>query len=181
MQLAKGLRPVQPPAHVWQGIVKRLNMPDSSPAARPSRAWVSRLAIAASVLIVCGLAALLYWRSQQPGRVSEIATIAAPSGEALWQVEIYRTTGRLIVHTTHLPSRPTDRDYELWALPTGGTPVSLGVLPGGGTFQRNLSATQQQALAHTAKVAVTLEPLGGSPTGQPTSTPIFIASLRVVG
>jgi anti-sigma-K factor RskA len=52
------------------------------------------------------------------------------------------------------------------------------VLPAAGTAQRTLTAVQQQALANAAQVAVTVEPLGGSPTGQPTSTPIFVAPLR---
>ena len=34
------------------------------------------------------------------------------------------------------------------------------------------------ALANSAQVAITVEQIGGSPTGQPTSTPIFVAPLR---
>jgi anti-sigma-K factor RskA len=33
-------------------------------------------------------------------------------------------------------------------------------------------------LANAAMVAVTVEPLGGSPTGQPTTTPVYVAPLR---
>jgi anti-sigma-K factor RskA len=106
----------------------------------------------------------------------EVATITTPTGSRVWEVDVY--SGRLIVHAGQLPARPTDRDFELWALPTGGKPVSLGLLPATGTAQRILTAAQQQALANAAQVAVTVEPLGGSPTGQPTTTPIFVAPLR---
>jgi anti-sigma-K factor RskA len=170
MQLAKGVRPIRPPPRVWQGIRARLNL------AQPRRRSVRALAIAASVLLVAGLSALLYWRSLGPGKLVEVATITTPTGSRVWEVDVY--SGRLIVHAGQLPARPTDRDFELWALPTGGKPVSLGLLPVTGTAQRILTAAQQQALANAAQVAVTVEPLGGSPTGQPTTTPIFVAPLR---
>ena len=79
------------------------------------------------------------------------------------------------------PSHAADRDFELWALPTGGKPVSLGVLPASGSAKRALTVAQQQALANATQVAVTVEQLGGSPTGQPTTTPVFVAPLRVPG
>ncbi|MFL6606040.1 MAG: anti-sigma factor domain-containing protein [Steroidobacteraceae bacterium] len=172
MQLAKGIRPIRPSAHVWQGIRARLNLTTREPRRRTARA----LAIAASVLLVAGLSALLYWRSFGPGKLVEVATISTPTGLQMWEVDVY--SGRLIVHTGQLPPHPTDRDFELWALPAGGKPVSLGLLPTTGTAQRTLTTVQQQALANASLVAVTVEPLGGSPTGQPTSTPVFVAPLR---
>jgi anti-sigma-K factor RskA len=172
MPLASGLRPVQPPPHVWQGIRTRLNLVESPRRSRPGRP----LAIAAGVLLIAGLSALLYWRSVST-RPTEVASITTQAGAQVWQVDVY--TGRLVVHAGQLPPHPTDREYELWALPAGGKPVSLGVLPGTGTAKRELTAAQQQALANAAQVAVTLEPTGGSPTGQPTSTPLFVAPLRV--
>ena len=51
-------------------------------------------------------------------------------------------------------------------------------MPAGGTAQRNLTDVQKQALANSAQVAITVEQLGGSPTGQPTSTPIYVVPLR---
>jgi len=178
MHLARGLRPIEPPEQVWHGIRARLNLPAGL---EPRRRSTGRLlAIAASILLVAGLAALLYWRGLQPGRISAVASIAAPSGQQIWQVEVYGTTGRLVVLARRLPAHPSDRDYELWALPAGGKPVSLGLLPATGSTQRTLTAAQQQALAHAPQVAVTLEPLGGSPTGQPTTTPIYIVPLQSV-
>ena len=66
MQLAKGVRPVRPPAHVWQGIRTRLNLSRNEPRQRPRRV----LAIAASLLLVAGLSALLYWLSTGPARLA---------------------------------------------------------------------------------------------------------------
>jgi len=174
--LARALQPVPPPPQVWQGIRARLNLPEHRARTRPAYA----LAIAASILMIIVLGAIVYWRTTQPGRLSEVATISAPAGTAAWQVEIYGERGRLLVRAGQLPPRPANRDFELWALPTGGKPVSLGLLPAGGTAERNLTEAQLQALSHATQVAVTVEPAGGSPTGQPTSTPIFVVPLRTV-
>ena len=174
LSLAKGLRPIRPPPHVWQGILTRLNLTRRQPRRSTGRVW----AIAASVVLVAGLSALLYWRSLGPGKLSEVATIAAPGGAQIWEVDVYGTSGRLIVKAGSLPAHPTDRDFELWALPAGGKPVSLGVLPASGSSDRTLTVAQRAALANTTQIAVTLEQLGGSPTGQPTTTPIYVVPLR---
>jgi anti-sigma-K factor RskA len=86
----------------------------------------------------------------------------------------------MIVRASQAGPHPTAHDYELWALPVGGKPVSLGVIPVEGTTRRTLTTAQQQALANTQQVAVTLEQLGGSPNGQPTAKPIFVAPLNGV-
>ncbi len=181
--LTARIRPERPPPHVWEGIRARLNLARSGslPGARAARARRPgrTAAIAASVLLVAGMATLVYWRLQT-GPLSETATLSAPSGTSLWSVEVYGRSGRLIVRSAQPPARPTDRDYELWALPAGGQPVSLGVLPPRGVQQRMLSTSQLQSLLNSAQIAVTLEQSGGSPSGQPTSKPLFIAPLHVI-
>src|SRR5262249_2721799 len=74
MALARGLQPVQPPPHVWQGIRTRLGLVESPRRPRIARVW----AIAASVLLVAGLSALLYWNrvSTRPTEVASITTQA---------------------------------------------------------------------------------------------------------
>jgi anti-sigma-K factor RskA len=57
----------------------------------------------------------------------------------------------------------------------------LGVLPAEGTSSRELTAIQKAALASSSQVAVSIEPAGGSPTGQPTGDIVFVAPLRASG
>jgi anti-sigma-K factor RskA len=172
------LKPASPPAHVWQGIRARLN-----PPAAGQRRRLRVLALAASVVLVMLVGALLYWRTLGPGRALEAATISAASGNWMWQVEIYGRPGEehLSIRASTLAAAPAGRDYELWALPKGKAPVSLGLLPYRHALTRRaLSAAQQQALANSAQLAVSVEPPGGSPTGQPTGTVVFVVPLRAV-
>jgi anti-sigma-K factor RskA len=181
LPLLHELRPLQPPPHVWRAIQARLELP----ASVPRGALWRPLALAASVLLVTALAALLYWRTLAPGRAVELATISAPSGALMWQVEVSARAGEahaLEVRAGAFATHPPGRDYELWALPASGQPVSLGVLPyHAAALHRALSRAQTQALAGSLKLAVSVEPPGGSPTGQPTGAIVFVVPLQTVG
>jgi anti-sigma-K factor RskA len=56
---------------------------------------------------------------------------------------------------------------ELWALPKDGKPRSLGLVRNAGETRLVLAANDARLAGMTA-LAVSLEPGGGSPTGQPT-------------
>ncbi|MDE3177323.1 MAG: anti-sigma factor, partial [Pseudomonadota bacterium] len=72
---------------------------------------------------------------------------------------------------------PAGKSYELWMIaPNSATPQSLGVIRAG---ERRLAA--DKAKVRDATYAVTLEPEGGSPTGRPTSAPLFFGKLVPVG
>ena len=67
------------------------------------------------------------------------------------------------------PAAAAGKDYELWVIPAGQSPVSLGIL-GEGDRQVPLDA-----LPAGTTLAVTLEVANGSPTGQPQG-PILVAA-----
>ena len=69
---------------------------------------------------------------------------------------------------------PADRDLELWSLMRDDArPRSLGVLPMEG---RRMKAT----LAPGTRLLVSLEPKGGSPTGQPTGPVLYGGAMPAV-
>jgi len=181
MPLLQGLKPLEPPSRVWQGIRQRLHLAQSAPARTRWRvaAW------AAALFLAVGLGAVLYWNRVTPEKPVEAALIVDPSGEPVWQVEVYGHADaerHLSVRTTARAKPPAGRTYELWALPKNGNPVSLGLLPQEeGAMQRVLTQPQREALSRSEKIAVSVEPAGGSPTGQPTGPVVFVAPLRGLG
>ena len=174
--LAKRTTPLTPPARVWEGVRQRLGFVERA----PRRGKLRVLALAASIAVIVILGGLLYWNTFGPQHATQVASISAASGTRVWTVQIFGKTARLTVRAGELPVTPAGRDYELWALPTGGAPVSLGVLPRSGSSQRTLTDAQQRALASAPQVAVSIEPTGGSPTGQPTGAIVFVAPLRAL-
>jgi anti-sigma-K factor RskA len=171
--LALRARPIAPPAGQWSKLRDRLGFAPTVPLATR---WVAGLAVLA--LFGALGSQFLSFRPQRPDAV---AVLASPTGHSNWQVELYTRSGRLVMHANNAPRHPNNRDFELWALPkNGAAPVSLGLMPASGVAQETLSPAQAAALAQSAQVAISVEPVGGSPTHQPTGPVVFVAPLTAV-
>jgi anti-sigma-K factor RskA len=66
-----------------------------------------------------------------------------------------------------------DRALELWMLPDGRPPQSLGLVPATGIERVPLRSPVGVALQGIPALAVSLEPPGGSPTGAPTGPVLY--------
>jgi anti-sigma-K factor RskA len=68
----------------------------------------------------------------------------------------------------------SNKDLELWALPPGAKPRSLGLVGASGRSTLKLAADSDSTLSAIPALAVSLEPKGGSPTGSPTGPVIYV-------
>jgi anti-sigma-K factor RskA len=102
---------------------------------------------------------------------------AETTGAQLWRIEQHKDGSLSVLALSNAAAPPTQKSYELWALPDGKNPVSLGLLPANGRTSHSLTSQQLAALANSAKVAVSLEPQGGSPTGAPTGPVVHVVDL----
>ena len=186
------LPPLAPPPQLWEKIQARLGFnnpaveqadnvvpmpqkpPQSTPPAQQPRRWhwLAGLSTAAAVLF----AVLLIWPHTKLPEVtapSQVAVVQSEKAEALWLIEMDEDSLN-VQATTKLPPQ-TDKDYELWMVAADGRPpVSLGLLPKTGKLELPRIALMNQV--QIAALAVSLEPLGGSPNGQPT-TVLYTAEL----
>jgi anti-sigma-K factor RskA len=70
------------------------------------------------------------------------------------------------------------KSYELWMVSDKFTqPRSLGVIGKSDFTDKAVLASYDKDTVDNATYAITLEPQGGSPTGQPTSAPLFAGKL----
>lgn len=158
--------------------------------------WAGMLAAAAAVigLVLAGVSAGIAWNArndltvaqqqldQARERFSPVGDLlAAPdirvaSGEAIpggsGTVFASGSQDRMMFMGTGLPDHGPDRDYQLWLMNPDGQPRSAGIVPGGAGDGAPLLADD---IGGMAKVAMTVEPRGGSP--EPTSSPIFLVDL----
>ncbi len=83
---------------------------------------------------------------------------------------------QLMVAEVKMPVVP-GRDYQLWLIPADGKPRSIGVMPNRPHLRLALAEPMSNMLAEGATLAVSLEPLGGSPTDAPTGPVVASGAL----
>jgi anti-sigma-K factor RskA len=176
--LSRSLRPIQPSERVWANVNRRLfGARSAAPRVSRWRSW--QLAAAASLIAVALIVGLIVHQQQPP--LQTLAVLGTDSAHPLWRIERRTQLAALTIRVVGPVQRVPGKAYELWALPRGGAPVSLGLLPAGGTYERTLNSAQRAALLAADKVAVSVEPAGGSPTGSPTGRVVIVASLPALG
>jgi anti-sigma-K factor RskA len=165
--------PVPPPALLWDRIEAAAGG-GAKPANRAAVAWNSvtlwRGATAAGFALAASMAFLMVTRNPPP----IVATLLPPGDGGAAIIVEHPAPGQLRFFASAGVSAGAGHDLELWALPEGATrPVSLGVLPPGGREVR-------LALNVPTKLLVSLEPVGGSPTGLPTGPVVYQGAVGVI-
>ena len=175
LPLVRAVPPIEPSSRVWRGIARRVRaMREVSPWSWGGvylwRLFAAGFAVAAMVLAVVLV---------QP-RTS--LAVLPPAQMALLQDDAKHVVAVAQVHADgsvqintleNLSAKATNRALELWAIPQGGAPRSLGVIAVNGITEVKRPAAMQNA----AVLAVTLEPPGGSPSGAPTGPVLWTGKL----
>ncbi len=201
--LADTVKPVTPPTTLWlriEGEAALLPQGDAPQAAGPTtttflatapdeppsnvvplqprrsfaaRVWNSpglwRAATALSLALAAVFAAVAFLPrggTELPVAVASIGPVGAPPPAFLAEA---RPSGAVTVSAVSPGAVPAGRDLELWlVLPGAQRPESLGVLPAAGkTMQLDVG------LPAGSQLLISLEPHGGSPTGQPTGPVLY--------
>lgn len=189
---AWALEPLQPSELVWQRISRSAGFGKRKEAAKPRAPVWQGMAAA----LVAGLFITSFGWYQAHNRAPEVVietvteTVIEPvpvkptlgiienaDGNAIWVANIYDDLAEADVVVRAAPERKPENDYQLWILRDDGIPVSLGLLPQAGESTLALSDAALDGLKRGSTIAVSLEPLGGSPEAVPTGPVLFTAAL----
>ncbi|MGZ5043128.1 MAG: anti-sigma factor [Usitatibacter sp.] len=172
--IAESVAPIDPPKRVWREIESRI-APSASRTAS-SGAWRGFGLVAGGLASV--LLAFFLWA---PG---------ARLGEPLFVAVLADTSPRMVV-SMHQPDmlrvrvvKPwgnmRDQSLELWVMPKDGAPRSLGLVTNAmGDTMIHLSPADPRVQGARA-LAVSMEPMGGSPTGKPTGAVVCSGMVAAV-
>jgi anti-sigma-K factor RskA len=173
MPLTALAAPAPAPADLFDRIEASIGAPAASRpqrAANDNRRLAWPAAAIAAMAVAAGLAAFIVLRPVPP---PVVAVLLPAAGGAPVLVAVAEPSGRTLVRATSTIAVAPDRDLELWAMKAGATrPESLGVIPPAG---REAPAN----LAPGTMLLVSLEPKGGSPTGQPTGPVLYAGKLTL--
>jgi len=185
--LASRVKPVAPAPTVWIALPRRIQsgnpVPLRKPAAAPPRPVPMRriwagMAVAAAVVVAVvmnrqGIAPV----PQPPPAVQASALVAQlkiPDSTMQWSVR-FTPGGEMNVSASGDYPQLGAHSMELWWLSPQG-PVALGLLPVQG--EGRMTLPKGMAGGGEIKLAVSLEPQGGSPTGKPTGPVLTSAAAQ---
>jgi anti-sigma-K factor RskA len=185
--LAEAVPAVAPPPRVWEGIRMRLGfVPLSARAVRAAKGiapwWASlrlwRAAAIASLAVTVGLATMLLAPRAERQEDTIVVVLAGPDGKPALVASADRNGRFLSIRPVAPIGIKAGRSLQLWGLPQVGDPRSIGLIPLTGLLRLTLNASADVALQNYPTLAVSLEPTGGSPTGQPTGPVVFTGSVE---
>ncbi|QDZ09168.1 anti-sigma factor [Sphingomonas panacisoli] len=87
------------------------------------------------------------------------------------------TTGEMSIPDADMA--PDGKSAELWMIGDDGVPKAMGLLAAQGASRMTLTSDQRRQLAAGVTLAVSVEPIGGSPTGKPTGPVVAAGKLSV--
>lgn len=134
------------------------------------RAWALAASLAAVAL------GGLVWRYEDvfgPSRRLVVVLEPAEEQRTAWLLAIEPRTHAVTPVATGAPPPDDDRVQELWIIPPGGAPHSLGLIE-----DRKTVYVPDPLASPEATFAVSLEPPGGSPTGAPTGPVVYTGAIR---
>ncbi|MBD8900228.1 anti-sigma factor [Rhodanobacter sp. DHG33] len=178
LPLSEDIPAVAPADYVWARLQSGLGLAPDIPAPAPARRrlWDSLplwrwLGIGASMLAAACLVMLFSTPLPAPitvGAQYMVSSIQQDNGITGWTAAMDIQHAQMVV----VPATPAaiagDRSPELWLIPPGGKPMPLGVIARDKPTTVKLRPDQLANLTAKALLAVSVEPAGGSPTGQPT-------------
>ena len=178
--------PETPRPSLWQDIAHRLPANDDTPvtATGAVRRWQGATALATAAAVVLAIVALdrpaLPPPPPPPPAVVApaaplVAILIGDAGKGVVAISYDRASGRMVTvpHALDLGTRAA----ELWVIPAGGKPVSLGIIAAADAGHAEPGGIARPALSPGATLAISVEPAGGSPTGQPTGPVILTGTM----
>ena len=176
---------VTPPARVWRAIEARIAGRKASPSL-----W-ERLGLwrfAAGLSAACAVLLVVYI-NQLPAPAPGMSSVAVlsdakqqPALVIMWPPQTSAKNRHVMVRALAQAAPPEGKSYELWMLPTPTSkPVSLGVLGKEARQVIQLSEAASKMIPGIWGMAISLEPAGGSPTGQPTGPVLYSGPCVKIG
>lgn len=175
---------VAPGAQVWPRIRTRLGWAPVV-GAKPGL-WnsVAFWRTAAGLAAAAGIAALVFGLRprppappavvvQPPAQAEEqaarpVTVLTRDDGSTGWIARLDATRGKVLMVPVPSPADTAGRANELWIIPSGGAPISLGFVSNDKAHTITIPAAVRAAVAVGSTFAITLEPEAGMPHAVPT-------------
>lgn len=193
--LTDEIAPDSVPAHLWPRIRAQLGWPPVEGSRRgvwqSVGFWRGATALAAAAAVAAVFIArvpptpistpipqVVQVPSVEPAK--PVTTLAHDDGTPGWLASIDVVRGIVMMVPVPAPADAQGRVPELWLIPAGEAPRSLGLLSIDKAHSVAVPKDLLRALAHGSTLAITLEPPGGAPQGVPTGPIIAKGGIQAI-
>lgn len=189
LPLAEDITSAPPSDAVWARIIGELGIGKPARRASARASWWNRVELwrglafgAAAVAVAFIIAFLVVPRTSvtpvpAPAVAYMASTITQGNGQVGWTATMDVRHARMVVVPATPQTLPRGRAPELWLIPAGHKPIPVGMIASHAPTTIALDAALVGRLGPSAVLAVSVEPPGGSPTGQPTGPVIAKGSI----
>lgn len=178
---------VAPPPSVWTAIAAEIDPPRAAMAPRApapaSTGWWNSLAfwralgIGGPLVAAVSAALLIMPASSEGGARPLVATMTDSDGKPLWAAAFDPARGEVRFAPVARGAETKGKVPELWVIEGKQPPRSLGVIDISSGDAHVIPRERLAGLKPGAILAISVEPLGGSPTGAPTGPVIATGAL----
>lgn len=194
--------PATVPAHIWLQLRTRLGWSPVEGARRgvwqDVNFWRAATAVAAAAAIAVVVVGRLPQAPAPTPAPPQVAVQPAPTpppeaaaakpvtllaredGTPGWLASVDVSRGSVLMVPIPAPADAQGRVPELWLIPAGEAPVSLGLVSIDKSHTVSVPAAIRRALLVGSTLAITLEPQGGAPQGVPTGPIIVKGDIRTI-
>jgi anti-sigma-K factor RskA len=165
--LASEIAPIDPPPQIWAKIESAIAPPPGRGRLWQNLAFWRWAALGSAALAAASLVAAVNLARISALNAPLIAKLDASSGQAGFVATLDSGGEGLTIVPASAP-KLDDRVLQLWLIAPGDRPRSLGLIEPIRPVHIDLPADLRQRVTPESTLAVSVEPLGGSPTGLPT-------------
>ena len=189
--LLADIAPVPAPPEVWTGVRRRLGWTESESAAPGFWQSLGFWRTATALSTVVAIAAIVFAverfspPASQPVAQQQTEPAAKPvtpldhdDGTPGWLASVDAARGTVLMVPVPSAPDPQGRVPELWLIPAGKAPVSLGAVSISRSHTVAVPAGARAALVAGSTLAITLESAAGIPHAAPTSAVIAKGTIQ---
>lgn len=140
--------------------------------------WRGLAGFAVAAALVLAFIPLLTPPAPRPPEARLAASLADPASGVHYLVVYDTASGE--IGLSHMAGDPGAGSFELWLVEGGNNPASLGMIPPGESMRMPVDPAMREKIAPGVMFAISLEPRGGSTTGQPTGPVVAAGEMRAI-
>jgi anti-sigma-K factor RskA len=178
--LAENIPPLTPHRRVWANIKKEIAFSNIQPHRSEKGLWNKLFlwrSVAFAALSLCAILLIQQFVVPNDGSSpmpSYISVLEADNRVPMFVATASRQSSSLIIKRMDSAGMSMNKDLELWCyMKEGDRPWSMGILTRKEQTVLPLTEHDWKTMAETRRLAISIEPMGGSPTGSPTGPVMY--------